>query len=511
MPSHDRRSAGRRRAWGRGPIILKFEPLERREVLSGGHGLPDLVASSFTTVSFADWNDTITAQGQITNQGHDTVATSFNVDVYASPNLRIGRSSVKVAQITIPGGLEPGQSVPFTTTLRLPSSPLPGMPADGIVFLNLKVDPQNQVPESNKRNNSLLGPPYDQAPVQIAPHLPSNLVSTAVGVFPTAAQWGGSLAVTAQIRNDARGDAPATRAVVVLTPAGIAPGLGSDVTLGSLTVPPLKGWQTVNLERTFQLPAAPPVALSGMSDFTLSILPDADYVTDASYPRVAKGGLGVDMAAIRISMPPGTSVPDPGPLPGLAAGSVTTASGTLKWGQPFQVQTTVQNLGQADPGPFRVRFLLIGQNGDIHRAIFLGDAIVPGLPPGYDQAIVQELSLPSRLPQGFNLGSVGYARIAVVVDPENTVNEVFRNNNVATSAPVTLKLVGADGTSFVPTTPEPGQAPTPKAPPIAKRRPFDPASGRKLYRRPPPKPKDGVAQELSVFPSRVGDFFKKLI
>src|SRR4051794_26663351 len=35
MSSHDRRSAGRRRAWGRGPIILKFDPLERREVLSG--------------------------------------------------------------------------------------------------------------------------------------------------------------------------------------------------------------------------------------------------------------------------------------------------------------------------------------------------------------------------------------------------------------------------------------------------------------------------------------------
>ena len=28
MPSHDRRAAGRRRAWGRGPIILKLESLE---------------------------------------------------------------------------------------------------------------------------------------------------------------------------------------------------------------------------------------------------------------------------------------------------------------------------------------------------------------------------------------------------------------------------------------------------------------------------------------------------
>ena len=32
MSSHDRRSAGRRRAWGRGPIILRFEPLEKRTI-----------------------------------------------------------------------------------------------------------------------------------------------------------------------------------------------------------------------------------------------------------------------------------------------------------------------------------------------------------------------------------------------------------------------------------------------------------------------------------------------
>ena len=30
MPSLDRRAAGRRRAWGRGPITLKLESLERR-------------------------------------------------------------------------------------------------------------------------------------------------------------------------------------------------------------------------------------------------------------------------------------------------------------------------------------------------------------------------------------------------------------------------------------------------------------------------------------------------
>ena len=34
MSSHNRRAAGIRRAWGRGPIILKLESLERRELLA---------------------------------------------------------------------------------------------------------------------------------------------------------------------------------------------------------------------------------------------------------------------------------------------------------------------------------------------------------------------------------------------------------------------------------------------------------------------------------------------
>ena len=48
MPSHDRRAAGRRRAWGRGPIILKLESLEHRALMAANSNssLPDLVNSA---------------------------------------------------------------------------------------------------------------------------------------------------------------------------------------------------------------------------------------------------------------------------------------------------------------------------------------------------------------------------------------------------------------------------------------------------------------------------------
>ncbi len=39
--------------------------------------------------------------------------------------------------------------------------------------------------------------------------------------------------------------------------------------------------------------------------------------------------------------------------------------------------------------------------------------------------------MPLRLPAGVTLSSLGVGRIAVIVDPENMINETFKNNNTA--------------------------------------------------------------------------------
>src|SRR5262249_15621527 len=86
MPSQDRRAAGRRRAWGRGPIILKLESLERRALLAANGTLPDLVNSALTTSnSVADWSDMVEVSGQVTNQGGSTTTAPLLVSIYASP------------------------------------------------------------------------------------------------------------------------------------------------------------------------------------------------------------------------------------------------------------------------------------------------------------------------------------------------------------------------------------------------------------------------------------------
>ena len=53
MSSNDRRVRARRRAWGHGPMILRFEPLEGRQLLSANDPLATLaaLASGVTTTT----------------------------------------------------------------------------------------------------------------------------------------------------------------------------------------------------------------------------------------------------------------------------------------------------------------------------------------------------------------------------------------------------------------------------------------------------------------------------
>lgn len=521
--SDKRRSEGRRRAWGRGPMILRFDSLEKREVLSTApHSLPDLVGSSLVVVQSADWGDSVTVTGQVTNQGDAAAAGSFNVAIYAGSRLNINRMSVLLGEVTIPDGLAAGQSIPFTTTVKLPANPVPGMGSSGNLALSMKVDSAKQVVESNERNNSGIGPGYDQALIQIAPTQPAQVLATSVGIYPSTATWGQTLSVTTQITNRSYGAAQATRAQVVLTPAGIAQGTGSDVTLGSISVPAIQPWQTVNVEKSFTLPSIPPVLLSGATSFTLTILPDADFLTNPVGPHVALGGTGIDQTAVTINLPADVSTTPIHPnLPDLAVSTVSPSTSDLVWGGSFNVTTSVQNMGSVDPGPFRVRFLLAGPSGNTNRNIFLGDAIIPGLAPGYSQSVTQTVTLPSRLPAGILLDGIGTAKIVAIADPENGLNETFKNNNTATSSPVSLRLLGADGSSFVPNTPNPEVLLNVNRPSMARYQKAlklaqaatatqngEAAPTKKLYRRPPLKQSND--KTLGIFPKSVGNFFSDL-
>ena len=524
MSSHDRRAAARCRAWGRGPIILRFEPLEGRQLMTEAQPMADLVSSAFDTLHNLDWGDSFHAVGQIRNQGDAPVTVPFKVEVVASTKPVIGPGAVPLGEVTIPAGLQPGQSVPYDQVFALPQTPIPGYSGSGsgTIYIETWIDPEGIVPDSNPNNLYGLGQGYDTSVVTITPHQPSQLIGTSLGVYPDQTTWGQSISVTAQITNNAQGDAPATRARLVLTPAGATPGGPSDLTIGYLQVPAIPAWQTVNVSQPITLPPGPPPMLAGATQFTLSMIEDADYVTNALYPHQATQGLGHDM--VNLAIGPGANADLPqGPTPDLAVGDVQAPSVPISWGQDIQVQADVQNLGQADAGQFQVQFVLTGASGSLDHAIYLGDATVPGLQKGMQQMIVQTIHIPGQLPSGLTLDSLGVGRIAAIVDPDHVVGETNLTNNVAGSNPVTLRVLGTDGTSTVPTAPAPAiipmtqgtltprpaaSTPAPKVKLSAQGKPLP------LRRHPLPPHRHLVGRiehKLKIFPGSVTHFVKDLL
>jgi hypothetical protein len=140
----------------------------------------------------------------------------------------------------------------------------------------------------------------------------------------------------------------------------------------------------------------------------------------------------------------------------------------------------------------------------VTNGIFLGQAIVPGLQAGYDQQIIQSIQLPSRIPQGLSLNSVGKARIAVVIDPENVIDESVKTNNDVQTAPMVLRIIQANGKAQAVSAANGAKSQTTPAVRAGRT--------RKLYHRPMNKKTDNsVLHKLSVFPSDVGNFLKKYL
>jgi hypothetical protein len=269
--------------------------------------------------------------------------------------------------------------------------------------------------------------------------------------------WGSTITVTTQITNQGAGPSPLTRANLSLTPSGLVYGQPTTIGIGSITVPPLQPYQTINLVQNVTLPAVAPITVANYSNFGLSLTQDADYLTNDLYPHGPTQGLGYDQAPITVTTS-ATSTATTGPLPDLAASSILQTQHTVNWGSSFSVSTAVQNVGQATAAPFIVQYVLTGQNGSLNNAIYLGQTVVNGLAPGAVQQISQTLQLPIRLPSGVNIGSIGYGRISVLVDPENMINETLKSNNDTISAPFLVRLPG--NATAVPNLLPPGAVPS---------------------------------------------------
>ena len=464
MSSYDRRAAARRRAWGRGPIILRFDSLEGRQLLSTVGPKADLIATQFTTVHSATWGNQITASGTISNRGTARSAGPVVVDIYASstPTLTAsGAVTELLGAVVVPAGLAPGGTYSFNQVVPLPpSSAASATSATQTIYITLDVDPTNAIAEASTTDKAGRGMGLDTSAVVVSQQMPANLIGTAFSVTPIAEttpgviSWGDTFDVTEQIKNNGQGAAPPTRARIVLTPAGATQGAYSDVTIGDINVPAIPAFGSVNVIQQVTLPAQEPLTLGTATQFTISIVQDADFLTQPIYPRIAGQGTGLDQGPIGIAPGPMAAAPQ-GPTPDLAPSTVVVSQSTLYWGQQFQVGAVVQNVSNVAAGPFTVRFVATGSSGDVSHGIFLGDAQVSGLAANGTADVLTTVQLPAKLPYGTSVASPAYSQIYAIADPEDTVNESLRANNMASSAPILLQVVGTDGTTTtVPTYPQ---------------------------------------------------------
>ena len=202
----------------------------------------------------------------------------------------ISRASVLLGEVTVPAGLEAGASFQFDQSFSLPPTPLAGVAAKQPVYISLRVDPTGKVAESDEVNNEGIAKGVDTSVVTIAQHTPANLIGTSLGIAPGSVTWGDAITVTAQVKNDAAGEAPATRARIVLTRGDVTPGGPDDVTIGNIAIPAVAPYQSVNVVETIRLPARPPALLAGGSQYILSMVQDADFLTNSVSPHKATQG-----------------------------------------------------------------------------------------------------------------------------------------------------------------------------------------------------------------------------
>jgi hypothetical protein len=453
MPAQDRRARARRKAWGRGPTILRFEPLEGRQLLSTATTptpAPDLIATAFDTQHNLYWGDSFQAAGTVANQGNAPTTGPFNINVYASASQTIDANAVFVGTIAITTPIQPGATAKFDQTLTLPVLPVPNLGTSPSFYIELKVDPGNPDNEPNTADKQGLGQGFDTSVVTITPHQPSNLVGSGLQLSTNTAAWGSTVGVTAQFTNTGPGAAPATRADIVATPAGQMPGGASDFTLGTINVPALPAGQSVTLQNTLMLPVIAPSVLATSSSLTLSLIQDVDYQANPIAPHTATKGPGLDSATLAVAGVNGTVIA-PSTLPQLAVSSIQVPTAALAWGQTTQVGVTLQNSGTADAGPIRVQFALVDPNNP-GNALVLGNSTVAGLKAGFSQSITQTIKMPPNI-AGQIPPATAPGAIQVTIDPEHSVDQLSRAGNTLSSAAVTVNLVNFDGYGNIVTSP----------------------------------------------------------
>jgi hypothetical protein len=360
MSPNDRRASARRKAWGRGPMILRFDPLEGRQLLS-----------------------TLTTDASAGNVGAAEVATPRVLIADPVPEDLASTTAVALAASTTTGAdpvamsYSPGEDPAATGEVRTTAAPV----ADSV----------NPTPPA--------------APV--APADRPDLVPLAFGTKSNLA-WGERFTAQGALRNDGNTATPAGVKVDVYasTAPQLAPGA---VYVGSVTIDePIAPGATAEFAGSM---IAPPIAFTNSPNYYFTLKVDGDGVVAETNEANNGGAGGAPTAAVQV-VPERTAE--------LAATSFAVdplLNGPLRWGKTVQVTATVTNgaSGVTSP-PTRSRIVAYakGTSPDGTGAVTVGELFAPALPGGATTTLRGTIYLPLATPSAL----AGQSAITFTIIPD---------------------------------------------------------------------------------------------
>ncbi len=395
MPSRDYRTD--RRASNRGPVILPFDRLERRQLLTAAD--VSSIQQTITGLLGADSTGTASPSTAAASTGDTAIATSTTSTPTANTTVTV--AAVPMAATTT--AADPTATV--TTTTQVSATPAQ------------TVATTTATPTTGTSGSYTVLPGNDVTAV-------GRLTPVSLSA-PSSLAWGQTFVLTGSIRNNSSvATTTPAEANIYLSPTANT-GTNSE-SIATFTVPAgLPPGALFNFKYPLTIPKSPNQALLAGSSYYITTT-----VGFASATNTGSGAQGVDASKVNVAQA----------LPAhLIAAGISVAPGTSDWGQDLNITAKVTNSGPGDAPATNARIILVpyGQDPFGPTGYTIGSVPIPQIAAGQTVSGAQAIRLPYSPPAV--LANVSKFTLVMVSDATGLANPVV--------TPSTYQGLGLDWTT----------------------------------------------------------------
>ena len=379
-----------------------------------------------TAPATANWGLPITVSSQIANSGNFAVTDTFNVQYYLSNDSVYGDADdislgTYVHSADVPAA---GNGPAFNKDLTLPATVPAGYSASSTVYIGMKTDSSDLVPESDESNNfGAMGQNLDWDSLSVSPGY--DLLGYDC-YAPMTANWGQTITMDSQIRNAGPTTVSATFYVDYYLSNDSIFGDADDIMLGWYTHSddvPGNGYGP-DFTKNLTLPATVPAGYAGTSLIYIGMKSDGDNTIAETNEANNFGVQARTFDWDDVNVSPSYDL----------AGYQCLAPASAIWGQTITMNAQIQSPGLSTVTDFfHVDFYLsndtvFGDADDVLLGFHTQTDDVPG--SGTSPAFTKDLILPASAPGGYSASGTFY--IGMKTDSDNRITETNEVNNFGT-------------------------------------------------------------------------------